>query len=309
MKNCLTKYAERTFKKLRQNLLNTVLKQEMEKMRKQIFPWKRRKLLNYNIKIKEAKLDWQTLGQYENNRDKNKYNYTHTILIQKSFVYAVNKLPFKSLRKRRLKQLRKVIQHELCHAFVYERYECVYSNLSGKNADASPIFLAVLTFVDGISNYDFINFFEESELYNTVKKFKKFEELDNYLFDLLYEYNQVAQLLKEESNVEEFTKLKINNYNLIQNKFEFASRTPGLEKNFSMESKTVMTDTNGRLRNTNILSNTFRIGFNVMPEDIERLYYRKKYKQGRYYNNTKCAYVVYNKNNLRKIYEKEDKNY
>ncbi|CAK7084404.1 hypothetical protein [Tissierella sp.] len=292
--------------KQRQQLLQKLMDREMERLRKKCFKYKRRPFLYGDIEIIEEDLtEIQASGLYKK-IELNKYKIKHKIsidirLLDDYFNYKYNKWDSRiGINKKYYKnRIIKVIRHELAHAFVEERYEHMFSKLENKNSDGSPIFLIVLYWMDGYSNHNCVTAFKKSNFYKDTKIIKTFNDLDNYVFDLLYKYDEVTRELEKINNYrnvktdEEFKEIK--DVSTTINSFRFAHRKAGLNKN--IEHKTlgvVMVNDNDKKVKRIFTSKAtdWEIGCCVEPENIRELYNKKAdIQRANLYKDTKELYI------------------
>ncbi|ACO84547.1 hypothetical protein CF081_06520 [Clostridium botulinum] len=316
------KYIKRTSKKNRQELLNQALREELEFLRKRCFPWKRREFLLAPVEIRENKFnnknDLTTAGKYQKIKT-GKYKYKHFIEIRKNILINCQKVPLAYYRKNSYKELRSVIRHELCHAFIEERYENIFSNLENKNYDASPIFLTVLNWVFGNSGHDCCKKFIHTDYsFESNCIIDSFEELDNYIFKMLKDFNEVTEKLKELGNKEEFVQGKTNNLFVITNKFHFSSRKCGFNKFIEHDWVDIFKNKDDKYSKVHNINRTWEIGCNVTPDKLLHLYNRKQNCKAQYYSNKKQLVTITNKNmntekitidDMKTIILKEEKNF
>ncbi|ABS39295.1 hypothetical protein [Clostridium botulinum] len=296
------KYIKRTSKKLRQELLNKALREELEFLRKRCFLYKRRKFLLVPIEIREKIFDDYRIEGMYTKVEKDKYNYTHLIEIKKPILWGCHKMPMKYYRKQCYEELREVIRHELVHAFIEERYENIFPNLKDKTQDASPIFLILLNWVFGRSGHECAYKFETTEEFKNIDNFMTFEELDNYIIEKLNDYNIKIEKLKEFSNKDSFNKGEVKKLITITNKFKFSARKVGFNKLLEYSWEDVMLDHCNNYRKIHNINRTWEIGCNVTSDKIPHLYNRKQNCNPQYYNNKKQLITINNNiNDLKKI--------
>lgn len=217
-------------------------------MKRKAYGNKRKKLFNINdieFKIKDYSEYNNRLGQYDKD---NCIIYVHS-------KFFADK---KSLHRLDEKIL-DVVGHELTHHYVYEnlrdnlRFEC----------DSSPIFLSYLTWFGYTSGHYCYEKFKISDLYKQVKKIDDFNVLEDLMFKLWIDYKKAVKNIEKESKGNP----------LVENIFTFGT---GKEVGLIKE-RIFLTDTVDRLSESYIcMINEFAIGSNVAPNDIERLYKRKK---------------------------------
>ncbi|MBY6996497.1 hypothetical protein FDF15_13600 [Clostridium botulinum] len=313
------KYIKRTSKKLRQELLNKALREELEKLRKRFYPYKKRDFLFNDIEIQEKNFLNEegmenTLGLYEYDKENSK----HIIHIHKLSILDVQKVPIAYYRRYHYKKLKRVLRHELIHAFAYENYEWKCNSfIIGKEKDSSPIFLALLYFANSHTSHDCIVGFQKTDLYKKVMSnyFKKYEDLEEYLNNYLLEYSEAINEIKEISNKENFIKGKCQNVFSIKNTFEFAPRENGLIK-FSETTGEDVYKISNKLEKYKMTTRNWYIGCNIEPNRLLELYNRKEDCDPRYYITKKQLVTIKNINteiltteDMKTIILKEEKNF
>jgi len=262
---------KRTCKKSRQELLNKLLKEELEELRKKCFPWKRKSLLLDEVIIKEFDLkDGITKGRYSYENGK------HIIQVNKLTICACQRMPNNWIREDYRKTLKIIIKHELIHAFVNERYEALVSNIEGKLHDASPVFLTVLNWCGGYSGYDCFNNFEHTDNYlQSLHCFNTFEQLDKHIIKMLFDYRNAIKDLEDMDNIKEFRVGKVKGLNSISNDFKFSSSNCGFNKTAEVKRETMM-KIDGKYIKTSVTNRYWEIGCNITPEQITKLYNKKQ---------------------------------
>ncbi|MCW6085552.1 MULTISPECIES: hypothetical protein [Clostridium] len=288
-------YIKRTSKKSRQELLNKALREELEFLRKKIYPWKRHDLLIDDVQIKERRFYLEkdmrgTAGLYEYNEK----NYMHNIYVDKTYLINVQKVPIAYYRKYHYSKLRQIIRHELIHAFVQEKWEhkCKYY-IEDKHVDASPIFLAILYFVGGLTNHNCLEGFKKTELYDFAKyEADTYKELEEYLNNYLLEIMEQIDKLKEFENKEEFTKKINRDYYCIKNNFKFSPRQCGMYKFSEISSEDIHLQNKLHRGKFICINRTWHIGCNVEPDKIIELYNKKQDCKAQYYFTEKQLIVI-----------------
>lgn len=301
--NC--KYVQRTSKKRRQALLDQVLQEEMEKLRKMCFPYQRRNFLNMPVEIREDKLDKNIAGTWDK-EEIGKYKYKHIIKINNLTVYSVQKMPTSWLRKDYLKDLRETVKHELIHGLCFERYEDMFQLKEVKH-DASPIFLTVLYWTLGKSNHECAEKFKKTQMYKNTFNFGTFAKLDDYIINMLAKYREATRDLLEISNKEDYVSKKTKELNVIINSFEFAARECGFQKRIEFNYTDIIKNYKNTIKN-NCIARTWTIGCNVKPEQIVELYNRKQDCKAQYYDNKKILNVLTEDKQVKQITIREEKN-
>lgn len=156
------------------------------------------------------------------------------------------------------------IGHELIHHYVYENF---YDNY-GFYKDSSPIFLSYLVWFGFEDNGHYcFRKFQKSNLYKKVKTITSFYELESTMIDLYFDYKQAISKIKIYDNRDTLDEM------IVGSGFYFGSgRTIGLTK----VNLTIYDDITKLEEKYIALNNIFEIGCNVMPNDLERLYIRKR---------------------------------
>lgn len=262
------KYIKRTTKTNRQELLNKALQEEMEQLRKDWVPRKRRPFLLSNVSIRETNTGKENFsGKYLENEEK------HIIEINKQFIIWCQKHPIKHVRRRNYEKLRDIIRHELIHAFVRERYQpCTF--IKNVNHDASPIFLLCLATMAGTSGHDCFKAFCTTELFEESMCIFDIEELDYIIFTMLQEYNNICKKLKNFGSTDTTKNVYKNNI-AIENMFSFASRQAGLTKKIEGVHKIKCLTADKKILNLEMKVNSWEIGCNVQAENLEKLFLKK----------------------------------
>jgi len=277
-------FIKRTCKKTRQQLLNKILEEETEKLRKKCFPYKKKKLLRDEVIIRES--------NFENDTQAGQYNYTdkkHIILVDKLTLYSVHKMPASWIRKDYYKKVKNIVKHELIHALVEQEFEHICKNIIGKNRDASPVFLTVLNWCQGVSHHKCFEKFEHTDNYiESNCCINTYEDLFYYIIEMLYNYNKSIKNLEYISNEKDYLEQKGKiGLNIISNKFEFANRECGFTKSVEVKRINMFKENNKfRKKHTNILR-TWEIGCNILPEQIAELYNKKESCDASNYNYAK----------------------
>ncbi|MCB2300630.1 hypothetical protein LGL55_10460 [Clostridium tagluense] len=312
-------YINRSCKTNRQAILDKALIEELEYLRKKCFPHQKKSFLWEDIQIKEKVFDKEdktdTLGLYVWDEG----NLKHIIYITKIYIWGSQKLHQSWQRKIYYNKVKKVIRHELCHAFVKEQWEYKCKRfITDKNVDASPIFLAVLQFVDGYTGHDCYKGYKKTELYKRIQnnEFKTYKKLHDYLADYLWDFTEAIEQIKKISNQDRFIKQEDKNYFTISNEFKFAPRANGLDKFMEVNYIDVFRKDN-EIRSQIMINRTWTIGCNIEPKNLIKLYNKKQDCQAQYYNNIKnliimpvCANVEDMKaKDIRTISIKNDKNF
>jgi hypothetical protein len=251
----------------RQALLEKLLHQESEFLRKRAFPYKRRPLLASNVTIEEGDLSARkSVGTYEYLKDANTHKITISSKIIDDWYTPIywnewNKY-YKIGKKYDKERMRNTIRHELIHAFVKENYNDM-CEIQEANSDASPIFLLALDFFFATSNHECVKAWKESQLcYDNRTGFIDFQAFDDYIIKLCFQYNKVVTKLNK-SIEEEIIKSK----KCTSNIFIFASRNPGFTAEKSITDKIYVLGTKDKIV---AAANLFEVGCCIQPQEIER---------------------------------------
>jgi hypothetical protein len=260
-----------------QELLNKMMQQELLKLKRMCFKYKhdtpfiRKDIIIESGDLSESKIMGNVVaGTYTKMKGKHNYDFSHKITINKLYVdqYAnckPNPNYYYELGKRfYLNKIKTVIRHELVHAFIEEHYG-IWTDMQGVSNDSSPIFLSVLFYLNGYSSYDFVTVFKKSDMFQKIKSFKTFNELDAYLSHLLIDYQQITRKHKTGHLVDR---------NYITNSFVFGAYNAGLDNYYQSKIEyLVKTKMDLKVLETNV----FKIGCSIMPDQIDRLVNKKRY--------------------------------
>lgn len=275
----------------KQELLENLLGKELLELKRMCFKYKHNtpficnKIVISYDNISETR---SASGTWEKVNGKREYDYTHKITVDSDLIdtylnfkpsYAYrffnrNKIYYKKL-------IRQVIRHELIHAFVEERYQFI-TDINNVHVDASPIFLSVLYWLSGISTHECAEAFKRTELYKKIIEIKTFDELDTFIFNLLIEYRDVNQRLKEYKKIGD---------TILINSFTFGSRHPGVVNRMQLKTRYLSKD---KLEVRSIENNMFEVGCCIMPDQIEQLINKKRYGK---FNNYQFEKVAINNEN------------
>lgn len=251
-------------------LLKKIMQQELLELKKKCFKYKHdTPFIRKDITIECGDLSEQkAMGLYKRINGKHEYDFSHKIIVDNrvidqylkckpNYYYGMGRNFYKN-------RIRKVILHELIHAFV-EEYYGYWTELVGVSNDASPIFLSVLFFLKGYSSHECVTAFKKSDLFKKLKDFESFSELDSYLTKMLLDYEKIAH--KHKDGIKTVDGLVVNN-------FVFGSYNAGLNKYFQSKQEFVAkTKADIKLMEFNI----FQIGCCTMPEQIDELVNKKRY--------------------------------
>lgn len=255
-------------KEQKELVLQKFLDKKLEQLRKRCFPWKRRVFLQKEIKIHIATEDYAKnetswAGLYEWDENNSIHNiYINEKIANKYFYYKPNRR-LRMLNKAYYKEmLMETVHHEIIHAFTNERYEC-FSDIKNVDSDASPIFLSILYWTFGNTNHVCRKVFERTKVCEIIdNSFLTFEELDDYLMELLLNYNKVSRKLENISD-KDYKKV-------INNKFSFESRKAGLVPFLTCKEYIVAKVPNNKLIKAVTHSNWWNVGCNVTPKNLEK---------------------------------------
>ncbi len=253
-----------------QELLNKLMQQELLELKRMCFKYKHdTPFIRNDIIIEFGDLSnasmtgGNVLGIYEKIKGKHDYDFSHKITISKSYNYLYRTNPFGFGKRYYIYEMKKTIRHELIHAFVTEHYE-TWSEIKGTSGDSSPIFLSVLFYLKGHSDYDFVPVFKRSDMFQKVKSFRTFNELDAYLSHLIIDYQQIIRKHKKGYFVDK---------NYVINEFIFSAYNAGLNNRYQNKLEFIKPKSNLKVFETNI----FEIGCCIMPDQIEELVNKKRY--------------------------------
>lgn len=284
----------------KQELLNKLMQQQLIELKKKCFKYKHdTPFIRKDITIESGDLsEFNAMGLYKRINGKHEFDFSHKIFVDNRIVdqylncvpiyyYGVSKKIFKN-------KLKKVILHELIHAFT-EEYYGVWTDLSGVSNDASPIFLSVLYYLGGYTGHKCIIAFKKNELFKKLKEFKTFNELDTYLTRMLLNYEKVSNKHKDGT---------IIGKDLIMNSFVFGSYNSGLD-NYFQSKQEFLNRTKADIKTIEL--NMFQIGCCTMPDQIDELVIKKRYGKFDNFEYSKLA-IIGDKDNpkLKTIYKEVD---
>lgn len=194
------------------NLLESLLKKELEYLRKRFRPYKRRPFLNNNIIIDIRDGDKNVLGSYENTKkDKRDYKYTHIIYITNTSIKDYKRYCKLKMKRCAVNRLRDTIRHELIHAFVFEEFE-EWETIENCHGDYSPIFLGCLYWANGYSGHPYTNAFYKTGLFNKIKDCKKYDILHIHLLEYIYSLERIVSKINKEILPEKELEISFNLY-------------------------------------------------------------------------------------------------
>lgn len=271
----------------RQALLNQLLDEEMNYLRINAYPWKRRNFLDCKVTIEEFDgTSLNAIGLYKSEEVK-ELEYIHHIYVGKYLLNNyINENDDKWYKNFIRNKIKTTIRHELCHAFVKEKL-CWMSDIKGLDYDSSPIFCALLYYFETPSNHSYFSFYNTSlgkkaSEYRKLRRYgnyKAFDEFIDYLILCIVKFNQVSRNLERKTEV-----IKSNdNKKIIQNEsaniFTFSDKSYGLNKYLKTEDKHIsyIKNNNARLLLTlNMNTYFWDIGCNISPENLEKVVNKKQ---------------------------------
>lgn len=244
-------------KKEFETLLNKLLTQELERLRKLFRPYMRRPFLRNKVIIKCKKYDSKaTLGDYENTRKGENLKFTHIIGISDNLRELYKEYSRFNLKRKFKEYVKDVIVHELIHAFTYEEFE-MFEEIKNSHYDYSPIFLSLLYWCGGNSGHAYTEEFLKTELWNDVSKCKTYTEV---IITLVKYYTEIDKAVFKYNK-------KNSNKNIYKIDFGYA---PGTHKMASIKSKTVTCSEEGlKIKNTECMA--LNIGFLVDPSSLSEI--------------------------------------
>lgn len=194
------------------DLLESLLKRELEYLRKRFRPYKRRPFLNNKVTIDIKDGDKNVLGFYENTKkDKRDYKYTHTIYITNTSIKDYKRYCKWRMKICAINRLRDTIRHELIHAFVYEEFE-EWETIGNCHGDYSPIFLGCLYWSNGHSGHPYTNAFYKTELFNKIKDRKNFDMVYLHLLEYISSLERMVLKINKEILPEKQLEISFNFY-------------------------------------------------------------------------------------------------
>jgi hypothetical protein len=261
-------------KEQRRELLEKLLKTEMERLRKICFKYKRRQFLHNPIIIEEKKMEGEesnVLGFWTREDVKNQYRFTHKITLNQCLLDRY--LRFNHHKRYLKKQVISTLQHELIHALCYEEYEewVSSSEVTGTHKDGSPIFLANLWFLTrNTHGHNCGNKFKRSKIYKQIKDFTTWDQVRVYCINLMFAYNKSTKDITDKYNKQEY--LDAKHVRMISNYFSFSPRGFGLTGTNCSKIKAINLKDNKKLTN---ITSFWEIGAYILPLDLEKLFEKK----------------------------------
>lgn len=222
----------------RQELLERLMLQEQENIRKIIKPYhpKNSDIFFHDVVIEERDLvEEKALGLYKfDEKELINHVYIRSEIID-SYMNNKGKRDWWSRYERR--QLINTIGHELTHAYVRQMFR--HTDIDGVNNDASPVFLGTLMLFGYRTNHNCHKNFVGEDIYNKVLEIKKTLKKTKW-FDCFYmymaDYLHGLKAIKEEFNNKQMENVKVllegksNVITMQQINFTFSSRGSGLKK-------------------------------------------------------------------------------
>ena len=272
----------------RQELLERMMAEEIEHIRKIVMPYSRSKEVFWHpVHIQEnSELNEETGGRFT--FIKNDEEYINNIEINTYYIDEYIFIEDEWWRRYYIRQLRGVIGHELTHAYVGQRFHNVSKNIKGINRDASPVFLATLRLFRYYSGHKCGSYFYNNTLAdktwdivsnNTVSK--RWELFYPVILDYI---NNITRSVNYFNNKQDELSINnLNNYasNIVRNKIsvEFGGRNIGLTKETSVGTKNKYL---GNRKITNIENNisSFSIGSSMQNVDKIMELIKKKINNG-----------------------------
>jgi hypothetical protein len=275
-------------KKERQQILNKMLQDELERLRRLIFPYGRRELIEYPIIIKEEKIN-DYAGKYEFIDNQHVISISNiTIDRYTNFIKSYYRTKYYT-KLDALRWIKQTVHHEIIHALTYERYTDI-SDIPEIGHDASPIFNSILCWTGGVSHHDCMRAFRKSEICNRTMQCLNFKELNKYLIHLIVEYNHIAMDYKQ----------KWNGLSYISNGFSFASRKANLVPSISSGDIMIGKDA-GKIKRIVAQCNKFEIGCCISPTILKDMLNKKVYDVVNFeYHKLNKQYVI-NAQNVKTI--------
>lgn len=197
--------------KIAEEIVSKILKNELESLRKRIFPYKRKKLLQKDVVICVEELKEFVSGAYTNTKHEEPYNYKHIIKVSyKQVVKSFDKDNDINAIRFNMDLVRGTIRHELIHAFCQEEFED-WDLVSGTVQDSSFIFLSILTWVCGNSNHDFVlRSWNGSDLERNARSYSNYEDLKFDLIRYIIKIQRVISDIKKEFDEKTTNQLESN---------------------------------------------------------------------------------------------------
>lgn len=253
----------------RQELLNRLLKKEMNRMRLMCFKRKRRPLLNGAVDIAEANIKQTnkeveegiiTNGQYWGQQDSNEIYHHHIIINSKVVDENIKRKKFTLFD-----EIAKTIRHELTHAFVQENLQRL-SKIERINADCSPIFIECLLFFKCPTCSHKSNVAYNKKYGRSLNvKYDGWDwdtKMFPYILNLINDYNLATDKLNN---------VVVDNVHVYNNKYTFGNgETCGLEGLSTATTKIEDLD-----QFATLTINKFMLGSCISPTDIKPLTTRK----------------------------------
>jgi hypothetical protein len=177
-------------------LLESLLNKELEILRKRFRPYKRKLLLNNKVTIGIKEREPGILGEYENTREDKQYRYTHNIYVTESAIEEYRAYCVWKMKRIGIKRLRRIIKHELIHAFVFEEFE-TWECIKGCEMDYSPIFLGCLYWAEGESGHPYTKEFYNTDLWCKIKDIRDFDMVRMHLIQYIYSIKETVEKINK----------------------------------------------------------------------------------------------------------------
>lgn len=194
------------------DLLESLLKKELEYLRKRFRPYKRRPFLNNSVIISIKDGDKNVLGSYENTKkDKREYKYTHIIYITNKSIKDYKKYCKYHMKRCAIDTLRDTIRHELIHAFVFEEFE-EWETIKNCHGDYSPIYLGCLYWANGYSGHSYTNAFYKTDLFNKIKDCRNYDIVYIHLLEYIRSLEKTVSKINKEILPNKVLEISFNRY-------------------------------------------------------------------------------------------------
>lgn len=250
---------------------NKLFQKELEHLRKKFKPYMRQPFLKREVVLKFLNEDVgeKTLGCYKNTKKSDgDHRYSHEIYLTElaldDYIYWIS-LDEEYFRRYARSNLKRIIRHELIHAFVFEDYE-EWFDIKGTHSDYSPIFLSCLYWGDGYTGHSYTHKFFESDLYKKIDECKKYDEVRIMLSAYLCKFEETVRKINE-IGVKDIHNPKA--LNIEFNSYEPGTKKIGYIKYYSKYKE------NGVFKKGTVQAMVLGIGFLVTPEILLRDYQRK----------------------------------
>ncbi|MDU7440373.1 MAG: hypothetical protein E7L05_07300 [Clostridium sp.] len=261
----------------RQELLERLMREEIEHIRKIAKPYSRNKeIFWHDVVIKEKDLsNLEASGQFEFDEENYiNYIYIETKIMDNYLEHMHGKSWWDSYCR---KTIVGVIGHELTHAYVRQALGNYNKIINGVENDASPVFLATLQLFGYRSHHNCAKNFLHGNLNKKIYDIKLFNNRSkwwNEFKKLISDYVLAIKDFKEGYNNNQ-EKADINCREVSCISFSFSSRGSGLKKEISTE-RNIIYKREDKLIKTKTVAFSFYIGSAIQDiEDIKKLVYKK----------------------------------